>query len=276
MPLLHLSEEGVGLILKSLRRMAQRHRGAGALGGTEYDQLCSEIEGQLGYEPEQDDLFPEEEHERELAQVEDWEQRRHSSYVEASRQGSGHVGSPFDGARMPASPDIAEYKFYVFVDGRIESGWEYKEDAQERITDLREEIQQGFSSPSLRPTILTRRTLVQRGLDPKHAASWLHASQFEGLLESPHIERLRTSPKTGRWPEGTPGTQVQTLLLDKDVFTKKQAKAWARNHNFRYGKVDETASYYRLRQGDPTAFRKDTFRTIDFRPGVKAVVAVPR
>jgi len=29
-----------------------------------------------------------------------------------------------------------DYKFYVVVDGKIESGWEYKEDAKEQLDEL--------------------------------------------------------------------------------------------------------------------------------------------
>lgn len=60
----------------------------------------------------------------------------------------------------------------------------------------------------------------------------------------------------------------------------KAAKAWARSHGFRYGKVDVSGSraqYIRLRQHDPSEYRPSTFRTIslDADETVKAIVGVP-
>ena len=65
--------------------------------------------------------------------------------------------------------------------------------------------------------------------------------------------------------------KVQTLIFSKEKFTKASAKAWAKSHGFKAGKVDEKTNTYRLRQRDPGQF--ETFRTIEFKPGLKAVVA---
>ena len=73
--------------------------------------------------------------------------------------------------------------------------------------------------------------------------------------------------KTRPWKSGS---EIQTLLFARDVFTKKQAKAWARSHDFLYGSVDTTAGFYRLRQADPSAFK--TLRTKTLTEGVKAVL----
>jgi hypothetical protein len=65
--------------------------------------------------------------------------------------------------------------------------------------------------------------------------------------------------------------KVQTLIFSKDKFSKKSAVKWAKSHGFTAAKVDEKENTYRLRQRDPDEF--ETFRTISFKPGLKAVVA---
>jgi hypothetical protein len=73
------------------------------------------------------------------------------------------------------------------------------------------------------------------------------------------------------------GLEVQTILFPVDEFTETQAKHWARINDKRYGKVDTTESYHRLRQRDPNDFTNGSFRTIEFGDsGIKAVVGCPR
>lgn len=74
------------------------------------------------------------------------------------------------------------------------------------------------------------------------------------------------------------GMEVQTLLFPRDEFTARQAKTWAKRHKMRYGKVDTTENYHRLRQRDPNDFVGGSYRTIDYpnTPGIKAVVACPK
>lgn len=70
-----------------------------------------------------------------------------------------------------------------------------------------------------------------------------------------------------------PPTVVQTLIFDKAVFkTAEEAKKWAREHEFRADKVDETDESWRLRQRDPGDFEEGSFRTITLTKGVQAVV----
>jgi len=65
--------------------------------------------------------------------------------------------------------------------------------------------------------------------------------------------------------------KVQTLIFSKDRFSRKDAMKWAKAHGFKAAKVDEKENTFRLRQRDPDQF--GTFRTITFKPGIKAVVA---
>ena len=66
------------------------------------------------------------------------------------------------------------YKFYVSFQttgGRcIESGWEYREDAQDRLRDARKETRPQTGEPK----VLTRRGLmaVSPTLDPENQSAW--------------------------------------------------------------------------------------------------------
>ena len=71
------------------------------------------------------------------------------------------------------------------------------------------------------------------------------------------------------------GTEVQTLIFNKEVFTRPQAIAWAKEHDYNFS-VDETTNSWRLRQQEPNKFHEDSFRTIIFRRGLKAVIACPK
>lgn len=68
-------------------------------------------------------------------------------------------------------------------------------------------------------------------------------------------------------------TTIQTLIFEKDKFeSAAAAKKWASDHDFKNSKVDETDDTYRLRQRDPGDFKDGSFRTIELKEGVKAVV----
>jgi len=68
-------------------------------------------------------------------------------------------------------------------------------------------------------------------------------------------------------------TTIQTLIFDKDKFKSvADAKAWARDHDFKAPEVDETEDSYRLRQKEPGTFAEGSMRTITLKPGVKAVI----
>jgi len=72
------------------------------------------------------------------------------------------------------------------------------------------------------------------------------------------------------------GTEIQTVIIDKSVFTLGNAKDWIYRHNFKNAmNPDITDNYYRFRQADPEKFDQDGFRTIDIAGGVKAVIGCP-
>src|SRR5208282_5080968 len=69
-----------------------------------------------------------------------------------------------------------------------------------------------------------------------------------------------------------PSMDVQSLLFDRSAgWTQAKAKAWAKSHGYRHGKVHTTDQYIRIRQFDPKGLRVK--RTITFGHGIRAVVA---
>lgn len=67
-------------------------------------------------------------------------------------------------------------------------------------------------------------------------------------------------------------TTVQSLLFSRsEGWTTSKAKSWAKANGYKYGKVDVTDQYIRIRQLDPKGFK--TKRTIPFGRGIRAVVA---
>ena len=71
-------------------------------------------------------------------------------------------------------------------------------------------------------------------------------------------------------------SDVQTLIFDKDKFNEATAKAWAEKNNFHAGKIDVTEDSIRLRQKDPGDFQEGSFKTIELKDGVKAVIGRKR
>lgn len=70
-------------------------------------------------------------------------------------------------------------------------------------------------------------------------------------------------------------TTIQSLRFCRRLFTPAKAKQWARSHGFRRTAIDETPKQYRIRQVDPERFQPRSFRTIELRPGVWAVIGRP-
>lgn len=84
-----------------------------------------------------------------------------------------------------------------------------------------------------------------------------HIAYAEGAKPQMVIGRLK----------GETTTTVQTLIFPKGSFTEAEAIAWAKGHDFKADKVDETEDSFRLRQRDPGDFEEGSFRTIT--PGEK-------
>jgi hypothetical protein len=65
--------------------------------------------------------------------------------------------------------------------------------------------------------------------------------------------------------------RIQTLLFDRRLFSVREAKDWANRHGFRYGDVEETEKYIRLRQFDPSRCAPGTYGQREIKLGVRAV-----
>ena len=102
--------------------------------------------------------------------------------------------------------------------------------------------------------------------EPNPSEPW----EYEEYEEEEYLAR-RNAEK--RFPRAT---VVQSLVFDKDFFTKASARTWAKSHGFRSTGVDETLNTFRIRQHSPDDFTRGTFRTVTMTEGVMGVVGMPR
>lgn len=118
--------------------------------------------------------------------------------------------------------------------------------------------------------------IVRRQLQLGSNPSYNSGDSLDSLLPSDLKDKLSKSQDVKKEQideiieKQEDGTKIQTLIFDRDVFSRSEAIDWAKSHDFRSDKVDENENSYRLRQMDPSQFSR--FRTIDLREGVKAVV----
>jgi hypothetical protein len=100
----------------------------------------------------------------------------------------------------------------------------------------------------------------------------LVSSMIAGWIQDSFAAPAKTGRQKNPISAGeAPSMHVQSLLFPKKRFSTRDAQAWARRHGYRFGKVDVTDRYIRLRQQAPGKTR--TKRTIPFgHTGIKAVV----
>lgn len=130
----------------------------------------------------------------------------------------------------------------------------------------------------------TMRFPKDKGFTLESAREWAKANGRSGEWEETDSEVLlrwssssstRSSSSSGA--DGvttiTEQAEVQSLVFDKEKFkTSTEAKKWAKEHDFKGTKVDETDDSFRLRQSAPSGFKR--FRTKSLAPGVKAVIGI--
>ncbi len=63
---------------------------------------------------------------------------------------------------------------------------------------------------------------------------------------------------------------LQTILFNKNSWTKTKAKKWLIKHNYHYG-LDEKVNFLRYRQIDPSEFVRSSFRTKKLSNGIEMV-----
>lgn len=112
----------------------------------------------------------------------------------------------------------------------------------------------------------------------------IEAQEFKELIASDNyseaqdqkagetIYTLKILKEGGQIP---PHTKIQTLIFDKNKFTKADARTWAYEHGFRHRTIEETENNYRIRQENPEKFKSDSFRTIELKDGIKSVIGLP-
>jgi len=72
-------------------------------------------------------------------------------------------------------------------------------------------------------------------------------------------------------------TRIQTVIVNRRKgLSQKEAKSLVTKAGFDFMKIDVTPKTYRFRQEPPSVFNPKTFRTINFKPGLSAVIGVPK
>ena len=65
-------------------------------------------------------------------------------------------------------------------------------------------------------------------------------------------------------------SKIQSILIDTNQYTLRQAYDWVASHGFKHNKIDVKHKYYRFRQFNPVSTK--SYRTIELTKGVKAIV----
>ena len=100
----------------------------------------------------------------------------------------------------------------------------------------------------------------------------LYDDRLSELSESRRTRRVAQRRTSSIREAKSPSMSAQSLLFKRDAgWTESKAKSWAKANGYRYGKVDITDQYVRLRQSDPKG--STVKRTIPFGRGIRAVVA---
>lgn len=97
-------------------------------------------------------------------------------------------------------------------------------------------------------------------------------SEMDDLLSNLESTYVTKKLKTPEEVLNKVSTTLQTLIFSKSKFSKSEAISWAKSHDMRHDKVDETKNSFRLRQRDPGDFIKGSFRTITITAGIKGVI----
>ena len=76
-------------------------------------------------------------------------------------------------------------------------------------------------------------------------------------------------------------SEVQSLIFNKDDFTRDEAKRWALEHGYKAPKVDEKENTWRIRQWLPEKCpdipgMKSPYRTISLTRGVQAALCIKK
>lgn len=171
----------------------------------------------------------------------------------------------------------------------------YPVDNRNRLVRARRVL---LKTPSSRDSSAERKRLIQTIYRPTHrdykllgqdgthkvmlATDSGHGFSLTTLenLDTTELRRLVAKYYSRHSRDASPrcrvGTEVQSVILDNQFFSRAQAKGWIERHGFQAKKIDTTDDSFRFRQHEPSGFVGGSFRTITLRPGVKAVIGCPR
>lgn len=181
-----------------------------------------------------------------------------------SRLAGIHAARDVEEAVAKENPGLGEYPFLAM----LEVAWaEMDPDARRYYRDENLAVEFGEQLAYVcvgmqDPGLLTQFTLPILHVeldDDGREMSWEDRG-WNAPLQGPTVNPAQ------QWPSST----VQSLLFDIHRYTEKQAKRWAQDHGFKYGAVDTTANYHRLRQFEPR--HGQPCRTIEFGHGIQAIV----
>lgn len=71
------------------------------------------------------------------------------------------------------------------------------------------------------------------------------------------------------------GFEVQALLFPVFGWSPMEARAWALDNGYRALQIDQTDEHFRIRQGEPSAYKRESFRVVPLKDGVQATLAAP-
>lgn len=104
-----------------------------------------------------------------------------------------------------------------------------------------------------------------------------HTINMGDFKEPELVEENETAEKSNcddedKKEKQTESMIIQSLIFNKDKFSQDEAIKWASEHGFENDKVDDTEGSYRLRQREPDMFVADSFKTIEIKEGLMAVI----
>ncbi len=230
MPTIKLSDSDLAKVRKALRRMAQRHRGDPGEG---HGGDYDRICGEIDEQLARKDVGP------------------------------GFIGD-WSSAPMPVGRADAEIRLRIVAPHEAEGEFD---STLEEIVDANDpgDLEEDLSWARQAAPGETRR--VYGGTGVYQDWTVLDEDRKAEREASPFSRMEKMAMRAGRAPTGS---RVQSVLLDKEMFSQAAAKRWAKEHNFRTTQVDSQGNYWRFRQESPAKFKK--IRTVEFRPGVRATV----
>ncbi len=123
-----------------------------------------------------------------------------------------------------------------------------------------------YSDETSRGRVYAR--IVRAAIAAGIAVSFDASDPVDALL--PADLRNALAKADGPKPTADAGTwQIQSVVLDNTQFTREQAIAWLKDHDFAADNLDETGTSWRARQYDPAYFAE--FRYGELKDGVSVV-----